>query len=105
MPNASLGCDLHGPRSVLEAALQMAREHLQTGQGFRSFTSFYKVFSQVWQNLLLYFILYFSLSLTYRLLLSDSGRVSGRLPIMVFRVKVLRLLFAVFDLPGVEFQC
>ena len=32
--------------------------------------------SQVWHNLLLYLIVYYILSLTYRLILNENGRVS-----------------------------
>ena len=35
-----------------------------------------KFLFQVWQNLLLYLIVYYVLSLTYRLLLDENGRVS-----------------------------
>ena len=35
------------------------------------------IYKLVWQNLLLYLVLYYALSLTYRFGLNDPGKVSG----------------------------
>ena len=43
---------------------------------FRWKGSIYKL---VWQNLLLYMVLYYALSFTYRLLLDEKGRVSNHI--------------------------
>ena len=43
---------------------------------------------QVWQNLLLYLIVYYILSLTYRLALNENGRVCWKNEILEFYVRI-----------------
>ena len=45
-------------------------------------------FFQVWQNLLLYLIVYYVLSLTYRLLLDENGRVSCKKVKVEFSINI-----------------